>query len=61
MPEMMFSSGRLSSKISHKSKKNVSGRTVPANLQKHLFFLYSLLKMSQGQSLPDPDLELINV
>jgi hypothetical protein len=61
MPEMMFSSGRLSSKISHKSKKNVSGGTVPANLQKLLFILYGLLKMSQGQSLPDPDLELINV
>jgi hypothetical protein len=33
-------------------QKNVIGRTFPANLLK--------LKMSQGQSLPDPDPQLIN-
>jgi len=55
----MFSSGSFSSNISCKSQKEVFGRTVPANLQKLHIILYSLLKMSKGQSLLDP--ELINV
>jgi hypothetical protein len=38
----------------------VFGRTFPANLPKLIFIIYSLLKMSQGKSLPNPDPELIN-
>jgi len=41
-------------------RKNVFGRTFPANFLKLIIILYGLLKMSQGQSLPDPDPELIN-
>jgi hypothetical protein len=51
----------LQLKSSHKSEKNVFGITFSANLQKFIIIFYGLLKMSQGQSLPDPDLELINV
>jgi hypothetical protein len=55
----MFQSRRLSKKIRGQGQKNVFGRTFPANLPKFLI-IYSLLKMSQGQQLPDPDPELIN-
>jgi len=54
----MFKSRSLSTKISHKSQKNVFGRTFPANFPKLVLIIYGLLKMSQGQQLPDP--ELIN-
>ncbi len=56
----MFQSGRLGKKISGQSQKNVFGRTFPANLPKFILIIYGLLKMSQGQQLPDPDPELIN-
>jgi len=56
----MFQSRRLSQKIRGQSKKNVFGRTFPANLPKFILLIYGLLKMSQGQQLPDPDPELIN-
>jgi hypothetical protein len=56
----MFSSGHFSLEVSRKSKKNVFGRAFPANLQKLIFSFYGLLNMSHGQSLPDPDPELIN-
>ena len=54
----MFQSGRLSKKIRGQGQKNVFGRTFPANLPKFILIIYGLLKMSQGQQLPDP--ELIN-
>jgi hypothetical protein len=54
----MFQSWRLSQKIRGQSKKNVFGKTFPANLPKFILLIYGLLKMSQGQQLPDP--ELIN-
>ena len=57
---MMFQSGRLSKKIHGQGQKNVLGRTFPANLPKFILIIYGLLKMSQGQQLPDPDPELIN-
>jgi len=56
----MFSSRSLSKKIGGQSKKNVFSRAFPANFPKLVLVLYSLLKMSHGQSLPDPDPELIN-
>ncbi len=56
----MFQSRRLSQKVRSQSKKNVFGRTFPANLPKFILLIYGLLKMSQGQQLPDPDPELIN-
>ena len=56
----MFQSRRLSQKIRGQSKKNVFGRTFPANLPKFILLIYGLLKMSQGQQLPDPEPELIN-
>jgi hypothetical protein len=56
----MFQSRSLGKKISGQCKKNVFGRTFPANFLKLIIILYGLLKMSQGQSLPDPDPELIN-
>jgi hypothetical protein len=43
-----------------KSRKNVFGRTFPANFPKFFLIIYGLLKISQGQQLPDPDPELIN-
>jgi len=46
---------RLSQKIRGQSKKNVFGRTFPANLPKFILLIYGL-----GQQLPDPDPELIN-
>jgi hypothetical protein len=57
---MMLQSRRLSKKIHGQGQKNVFGRTFPANLPKFLLIIYGLLKMSQGQQLPDPDPELIN-
>jgi hypothetical protein len=56
----MFKSRSLSKKIGGKGQKNVIGRTFPANFSKFILIIYGLLKMSQGQQLPDPDLELIN-
>ena len=56
----MLQSRHLSQKIRGQSQKNVSGRTFPANLPKFILIIYGLLKMSQGQQLPDPDPELIN-
>jgi hypothetical protein len=57
----MFPSRHFSQKIGSQSQKNVIGRTLPANFPKFVLILYGLLKMSKGQMLPDPDLELINV
>jgi hypothetical protein len=56
----MFQSRRLSKKIRGQGQKNVFGRTFPANLPKFLIIIYGLLKISQGQQLPDPDSELSN-
>jgi hypothetical protein len=47
-------------KIRGQGQKNVLGRAFPANFPKFVLIIYSLLKMSQGQQLPDPDPELIN-
>jgi len=47
-------------KIRGQGQKNVFGRTFPAILPKFILIIYGLLKMSQGQQLPDQDLELIN-
>jgi hypothetical protein len=52
----MFQSRRLSRKIHGQGQKNVFGRTFPANFPKFVLIIYGLLKMSQGQQLP----ELIN-
>ena len=57
----MFPSRLFSQKICSQSKKNVFGRTFPVNFPKFVLIIYSLLKMSQGQMLWDPDPELINV
>jgi hypothetical protein len=57
---MMFQCRRLSNKIHGQGQKNVFGRTFPANFPKFVPIIYGLLKMSQGQQLPDPDPELIN-
>ena len=57
----MFQSRHLSQKIRGKSQKNVIGQTFPANFPKFVLIIYGLLKMSQGQQLPDPDPELINM
>jgi hypothetical protein len=57
---MMFPSRHFSSKICHEGTKNVLGQAFPTNLQKILLIFYLLLKMSQGQSLPDLDPEHIN-
>ena len=56
----MFQSRSPSQKVCGQSKKNVSGRAFPANFTKLVLIFYGLLKMSQGQQLPDPDPELIN-
>jgi hypothetical protein len=56
----MFQSRRLSKKIRGQGQKNVFGRTFPAYFPKFVLIIYGLLKMSQGQQLPDPDPELIN-
>jgi hypothetical protein len=61
IPEKMFPSRLFSQKICSQSKKNVFGRTFPVNFPKFVLIIYSLLKMSQGQMLSDPDPELINV
>jgi hypothetical protein len=57
----MFKSRSLSKKIGGQGMKNVIGQTFPANFLKFVLIFYGLLKMSQGQQLLDPDLELINV
>jgi hypothetical protein len=59
--EKMLTSRSLGKKIGSQSQKNVTGGTFPANFQKFIVILYGILKMSHGQLLPDPDLELINV
>jgi hypothetical protein len=56
----MFQGRSLSKKVHSKGQKNVLGRTFPANFSKFILIIYDLLKMSQGQQLPDPDPELIN-
>jgi hypothetical protein len=56
----MFPSRCFSQKISSQSPKNVFGRPLPAIFLKFILIIYGLLKMSQGQSLPDSDPELIN-
>jgi hypothetical protein len=56
----MFQSRRLSKEIHGQGRKNVFGQTFPANFPKFVLIIYGLLKMSQGQQLPDPDPELIN-
>jgi hypothetical protein len=56
----MFQGRRLSKKIRGQGQKDVFGRAFPANFQEFVLIIYGLLKMSQGQQLPDPDLELIN-
>jgi len=56
----MFPSRSLSQKIGSKCKKDVFGGTFLANFPKFVLIIYCLLKMSQGQMLPDPDPELIN-
>ncbi len=60
IPETMFQSRRLSKEIHGQGRKNVFGQTFPANFPKFVLIIYGLLKMSQGQQLPDPDPELIN-
>jgi hypothetical protein len=57
----MFQGRSLSKKIHGKGQKNVLGQTFPANFPKFILIVYGLLKISQGQQLPDPDPELINV
>jgi hypothetical protein len=56
----MFQSRRFSQKIRGQSKKNVFGTTFPFNFPKFVLIIYGLLKMSQGQMLPDLDPELIS-
>jgi hypothetical protein len=56
----MIQSRRLSKEIRGQGQKNVLGRAFPANLPKFVLIIYGLLKMSQGQQIPDPDPELIN-
>jgi hypothetical protein len=56
----MFQGRRLSKKIRGQGQKDVFGRAFPANFLKFVLIIYGLLKMNQGQQLPDPDLELIN-
>ncbi len=56
----MFQGRGLSKKVCGKSQKNVLGQTFPANFPKFVLIIYGLLKMSQGQQLPDPVPELIN-
>ncbi len=56
----MFKSRSLSKKIGGQGQKNVIGWTFPINFPKFILIFYCLLKMSQGQQLPDPDPELIN-
>ena len=56
----MFKSRSLSKKVGGKGQKNVIGRAFPTNFPKLVLIIYGLLKMSQGQQLPDPDPELIN-
>jgi len=54
----MFQGRRLSKKVHGQGQKDVFGRAFPANFPKFVLIIYGLLKMSQGQQLPDP--ELIN-
>jgi hypothetical protein len=56
----MLQSRCLSAEIGGQGQKNVVGRNFHTNFKKFLIIFYSLLKMSQGQLLPDPDPELIN-
>jgi hypothetical protein len=56
----MFKGRSLSKKICGKGQNDFLGRTFPTNFLKFVLILYGLLKMSQGQQLPDPDPELIN-
>jgi hypothetical protein len=56
----MLTSLGLGKKIGRQSPKNVPGATFSANLKQLIVIFYSLLKLSHGQPLPDPDPELIN-
>jgi hypothetical protein len=56
----MFPSRSLSQKIGSQGLKNIISGTFSANITKLVIILYSLLKISNGQLLPDPDPELIN-
>jgi hypothetical protein len=56
----MFQGRRLSKKVHGQGQKDVFGRAFPANFPKFILIIYGLLKMSQGQQLPDLDPELIN-
>jgi hypothetical protein len=53
-------------RISQKRSKKISQKNVKANqsfhpyLKKFFIITYGLLKMSLGQTVPDPDLELIS-
>jgi hypothetical protein len=56
----MFQGRRLSKKIRGQGQKDVFGRAFPANFLKFVLIIYGLHKMSQGQQLPDLDLEVFN-
>jgi len=60
IPQKIFPSRCFHPKIGGQGQKDVIGRTFPANFPKLVLIIYVLLKMSQGQSLPDLDPELIN-
>jgi hypothetical protein len=51
----MFKGRSLSRKIHGEGQKNVLGLTFPANFPKFVLIIYSLLKMSHGKQLPDPE------
>jgi hypothetical protein len=56
----MFPSRCFSQKIGGQSKKMSLAELFPPNFPKFVLIIYGLLKMSQGQVFPDPDVELIN-
>jgi hypothetical protein len=56
----MFQSRSLGFEVSPKGAQNVTGQTFPTNIPKFVIIFYCLLKMTQGQTVPDLDLELIN-
>jgi hypothetical protein len=60
IPEKVFQSRSLNLKTSCQGAQNIASGTFSANLQKLILILYCLLKMSQGKTVPAPDLELIN-
>jgi hypothetical protein len=54
----MFQSRRLSQKIRGQSKKNVFGRTFPANLAQLFIILYCLVKITSSCN-PEPERRII--